>query len=142
MKITKHVVVAEKQLSGANADPSFDTVSALEIDAALLWTAVQAPTAEVFLEATIMVVKPGGSNNYADLYRILGSGNSSGGTISSINLEQIFHWDIAIALNTYGGFVTAVTMDVSGGMVRVRVTGGSDASVAMATTWLKAWANG
>lgn len=140
MKITKHVVVAERMLSGGNANPDDDTVSVLSISTGTLWTAVQSPTAEVFLEATIMVVKPGGSNNYADLYRILGNGTGAG--ITGVTVQQIFHWDIPILDNAYGGFVTAVTMDVSGGSVRVRVTGGSDANAALGTCWLKAWANG
>ena len=136
MKIAKQIVVAEGALLNSS------TVSVLETDAVRLWTDLQSPPSEVFLEATIMVIKAGGSNNYADLYRILANGNSAGSPIDSVTVQQIFHWDVRIADNTYGGVVTAVTMDIDSGLLRVRVTGSGSATGFTATTWLKAWANG
>ena len=134
MKIAKQIFVGEQALENST------TVSTLEVSATDMWTAVQSPTAETFLEATIMIVKAGGSNNYADMYRILG--NATGSGITGVTVQQIFHWDIPIADNTYGGVVAAVTMDVSGGVLRVRLTGSPSATGYTATTWLKAWANG
>ncbi len=134
MKATKHVVIAEKALENSTQ------VSTLEVSANALWTAVQSPTAEVFLDARIMVVKAGGSNNYADMYRIVG--NATGTEITGVTVQQVFHWDVRIAVSGYGGVVTDVTMDVSGGLLRVRLTGSPSATGYTATTWLKAWANG
>lgn len=138
MKATKHIVIAEKALENST------TVSTLEIDAAKLWTALQSPPSEAFLEATIMVIKSGGSNNYADLYRILANANSSqpSAPFDSITVQQTFHWDIRVADNPYSGVVSAVTIDTTGTTVRVRLTGSGSASGYTATTWLKAWANG
>lgn len=138
MRISKQIRVGEKQLAASS------TVSVLEVSSSELWAALQSPLASpisssmVFLEATVMVV--GDIDTYATLFRILARANAPA-PFTGLSVQRTLLWETAWDEAPIG-YVDGIDMDMSGDLIRVRVTGDADAATAKATTWLKAWANG
>ena len=113
------------------------TVTILSTNATDLYKLLFSPPEEVFFEVLVSVVKAGiGAGGYADVYRLLGSLQNDSTKFTTTIVTQVFHWDIPIASSTYSNYVSGITVDISGGNVRVRVTGVSNASEARATAWM------